>query len=187
MGFDDVGSKLDDLRAGKRGALDELVADFSPLLWHVARAQGLDHDAAADVVQTTWLTFLQRLGDIRDPQALAGWLITVTRREAWRVGGAAQRLAATDDDEFERRPSDDLLPEDDLLQAERHRFLWAAVRRLSPRCQELLRVVAFARRPNYSTVAEALGMPIGSVGPTRGRCLAKLRDLLAADSYWSRS
>jgi RNA polymerase sigma factor (sigma-70 family) len=187
MGFDAVCSQLDDVRAGKRDALDELVAEFSPLLWHVARAQGLDHDAAADVVQTTWLAFLQQLDDIRDSEAIAGWLVTVAKREAWRVGGAEKRLSATDDDELERRPSDDLLPEDDLLQVERRRLLWAAVRRLSPRCQELLRVVAFARRPNYSMVAQALGMPIGSIGPTRGRCLAKLRDLLAADSYWSRS
>jgi DNA-directed RNA polymerase specialized sigma24 family protein len=63
---------------------------------------------------------------------------------------------------------------------DQRRTLWAAIRQLSPRCQELLRIVAFAPRPDYAAVAAGLGMPIGSIGPTRGRCLAKLRALLPA-------
>jgi DNA-directed RNA polymerase specialized sigma24 family protein len=69
-------------------------------------------------------------------------------------------------------------PEERVLLAERHRDVWQAVRLLPQRCQELLRVVAFTHRPDYDAVAVALGMPRGSIGPTRGRCLAKLRTLL---------
>jgi DNA-directed RNA polymerase specialized sigma24 family protein len=73
------------------------------------------------------------------------------------------------------------LPEDRVLLAERQRAVWQAVQRLPQRCQELLRVVAFSHRPDYDAVATALGMPRGSIGPTRGRCLAKLRTLLDPD------
>lgn len=181
----DVNSVLDDVRAGKREALDHLIAEYNPVLWQVARAQGLDRETATDVVQTTWLTFLQRMDEIRVAQALIGWLVTVTKREAWRANSAGRRLAPIDLEDFERRPADDPLPEDDVVRAERRRLLWSKVGELSPRCQELLRVVAFVERPDYAVVSHALGMPVGSIGPTRGRCLAKLRTLLASDSRWN--
>ena len=76
-------------------------------------------------------------------------------------------------------------PGDRLLTDERDQALWRAFRLLSDRCQELLRIVAQVSRPDYTAVAEALGMPVGSIGPTRGRCLAKLRALLTADPSWS--
>jgi RNA polymerase sigma factor (sigma-70 family) len=183
----DVNSVLDDVRAGKKEALDRLIAEFSPVLWQVARAQGLDRETATDVVQTTWLTFLQRMDEIRVAEALVGWLVTVTKREAWRVSSTGRRQSPTDLEELERQPADDPLPEDDVLRAERRRLLWSKVRQLSPRCQELLRVVAFVERPDYAVVSDALGMPVGSIGPTRGRCLAKLRALLAGDPRWSES
>ncbi len=74
------------------------------------------------------------------------------------------------------------IPEESVLLAERHHDVWQAVRTLPRRCQDLLRVVAFTHRPDYDQVAVALGMPRGSIGPTRGRCLAKLRSLLDADA-----
>src|SRR5215470_13108616 len=72
-------------RSGERAALDEIVRALNPLLWQVVRAQGLDIEPAADVVQTTWLEFLRNLHTVRTPQALTGWLIVAARREAWRV------------------------------------------------------------------------------------------------------
>jgi DNA-directed RNA polymerase specialized sigma24 family protein len=71
--------------------------------------------------------------------------------------------------------------EEQVIIEDQRRRLWAAIRQLSPRCQELLRIVAFVPRPDYAAVAAGLGMQIGSIGPTRGRCLAKLRALLAGD------
>jgi len=165
----------------------EVVAQLNPLLWRVARAQGLATEVAADVVQTSWLELVRRLHEIRSPQALTAWLITATRREAWRVREQARRHAPVPGaaDTLDAVPDPGPRPGDQLLTDERDRALWRAFRLLPDRCRELLRIVAQVSRPDYTAVAEALGMPVGSIGPTRGRCLAKLRALLAADSSWS--
>jgi RNA polymerase sigma factor (sigma-70 family) len=176
---------LDAARAKGEGALDAIVAELSPLLWHVARSQGLDRAASEDVVQTTWLSLLRGLGEIRTPEALIGWLVTVTRREAWRVRDAGRRQLPVDEHVFVSLRDTDSAPDEQFVDHERRRALWAAVNRLSPRCQQLLRIVAFVHRPNYDVVAESLGLPRGSIGPTRGRCLQKLRDLLGSDPQWS--
>lgn len=170
-------------RDGERAALDEIVHELNPLLWHVARSQGLGAEESADVVQTTWLELLRRLHDIRSPDALTAWLVTTTRREAWRVRGRLGRL--TDDGALESVPDTDPGAEERVLADERHRVLRKHFRRLPERCRALLRIVAMVDRPDYDAVAETLGMPRGSIGPTRGRCLAKLRELLLADPAWS--
>lgn len=174
---------LERARGGEREALDDVVRELNPLLWHVARAQGLSSEEAADAVQATWLALLRRLHDIRSPQALTAWLVTTARREAWQLRHRARRHT-TDDPALEslRDPGPEL--DEGLLTDERDRALWAAFRRLPERCQALLRVVAHVDRPDYTVVSEALGMPHGSIGPTRGRCLAKLRELLLADPTW---
>src|SRR2546423_9607966 len=174
---------LERARAGEIAALDEVVRELPPLLWHVARAQGLDPGETHDVVQTTWLELLRRLEEIRVPTALTAWLISATKREAWRVNRSRSRLAG------HAEPTDlpDDAPELDegLITGERDRALWTHFRRLPERCQELLRIVALVDRPDYAAVSDALGMPHGSIGPTRGRCLAKLREFLLADPAWS--
>jgi RNA polymerase sigma factor (sigma-70 family) len=180
-----LASLLDDARAKRNGALDDIVAELSPLLWHVARSQGLDRAASEDVVQTTWLSLLRSLDNIRAPDALIGWLVTVARREAGRVRDAGRRQQPVDESMFVSLRDTDSGPDEQFVDNERRRALWAAVNKLPPRCQELLRIVAFVHRPNYDTVAEALGLPRGSIGPTRGRCLQKLRDLLGSDPHWS--
>jgi RNA polymerase sigma factor (sigma-70 family) len=181
-----LGACLERARAGERGALDEAVRELNPLLWHVARGQGLASEEAADVVQTAWLALLRRLDAIRSPQALTAWLVTTVRREAWQVRDRSRRLvpdeAALDD---VRDPDPE--PVERLLVDERDRVLWTHFQRLSERCRTLLRVVAQVRRPDYAAMAEALGMPHGSIGPTRGRCLAKLREMLLADPSWAGS
>jgi RNA polymerase sigma factor (sigma-70 family) len=180
-----LASLLEGARHQQDGALDDIVADLSPLLWQVARAQGIDRAASEDVVQTTWLSLLRSLDDIRTPDALIGWLVTVTRREAWRVRDASRRQQPVDEAMFVSLRDTDSAPDEQFVDHEGRRALWAAVNKLSPRCQELLRIVAFVHRPNYDAVAEALGLPRGSIGPTRGRCLQKLRDLLGSDPQWS--
>jgi RNA polymerase sigma factor (sigma-70 family) len=173
-------------RAGERTAVDGLVRELNPLLWHVARSEGLGAESAADVVQTTWLEFLRQMRAIETPRALTGWLITATRREAWRVRRRerARDLPGAD------AGADAVWPgpavDEAILADERARVLWRAVGQLSERCRQLLRIVAMVERPDYDVVAEALGMPRGSIGPTRARCLAKLRELLLADPSWSR-
>jgi RNA polymerase sigma factor (sigma-70 family) len=169
---------LVEAQAGERESLERIVVELSPLLWQVARAQGLDREAAEDAVQCTWLSLLGGLDRIHTPVALTAWLVTATKREAWRVRAAARTETPVDGSMMPEMTDPLPMPEETVLLAERHRDVWRAVRHLPERCQELLRVVAFVHRPDYDEVAVALGMPRGSIGPTRGRCLAKLRTLL---------
>ncbi|HWE92270.1 MAG TPA: sigma-70 family RNA polymerase sigma factor [Pseudonocardiaceae bacterium] len=168
-------------RSGDRGALDALVVDLTPLVWHVARGHGLDRTRAEDVVQTVWLTLLRSLNAIAEPRALARWLITTTRREAQRGRVHGDHEAPLADEILASLATDDGLPEPELLRSERNGQLWSAFRQLPARCQELLRLTVLAGRVEYREVAEALRMPRGSIGPTRGRCLANLRGLLDAE------
>jgi RNA polymerase sigma factor (sigma-70 family) len=156
-------------------AVDELVPKHTPMLWQTARAAGLTAQDAEDVVQTVWISLLSHLDTIRSPQALTAWLVTTTRREAWRVAAASRKTQPADRDWLLEIPDPRAGSEERALVAEEQRLLWAALRTLTPRCQELLRIVAFVPRPDYDLVAERLGMARGSVGPTRLRCLDKLR------------
>jgi RNA polymerase sigma factor (sigma-70 family) len=166
-------------REGDHSALDTLVQELTPMLWHLARSEGLDQQDAVDTVQNTWFALMNSLHSIRDPDGLLSWLITVTRRDAWRVRGTRRTELATQPELLDRSDRGPAVDER-LLTDEERRRLWAAVGRLSRRCQQLLRIVAFVERPDYQVVSKALGMPVGSIGPTRGRCLAKLRHLLEA-------
>jgi RNA polymerase sigma factor (sigma-70 family) len=166
-------------RAGDTGAFDDLVRLLSPVLWQVVRATGLDRATAEDVVQATWLTFVRSSDAITEPRAVAGWLCTAARREAWRVARQSTRQRPTEDEVIARRLPDEPAPEGQVVLDDTNARLWACLQRLPERCQKLLRIVAAEARPDYTVVSEQLGMPIGSIGPTRGRCLAKLRDQLA--------
>lgn len=171
-------------RDGDRSALDDLVRELNPLLWHVVRAQGLGTEEAADVVQTTWLQLLRRLTEIRSPQALTAWLVTTAKRQAWHTRTQLRSRPTDGTEVMDGLAGAEPAAADLVEAAERRRVLWRHLRQLPDRCRELLRIVAFVDRPDYSAVAEALAMPRGSIGPTRGRCLAKLRELLLADPAW---
>jgi RNA polymerase sigma factor (sigma-70 family) len=169
-------------RQGSEDALGQIVTELSPLLWQVARAAGLSAGDAEDVLQTVWLRLVAHLDGIHDSAALTGWLVTTTRREAWRVRAAGRRQIPADHEALDELPASGPGSEEQVIVDDERRVLWAAIGRLSARCQELLRIIAFSPRPDYTTVAAALGMPVGSIGPTRGRCLAKLRALLAEET-----
>ncbi len=166
-------------RAGSGEAVGELVTEFSPLLWQVARAAGLSSTDAEDVVQTVWLRLLEHLHAIRAPSALTAWLVTTTRRESWRSRAAMRRQVPSEQDWLAAVPDPRPSGEDLAVADDQRRELLEALGKLPPRCQELLRIVAFVPRPDYDMLGAELGMPHGSIGPTRGRCLAKLRALLA--------
>jgi RNA polymerase sigma factor (sigma-70 family) len=166
-------------RAGSEDALGQIVNELSPLLWQVARSAGLSQGDAEDVLQTVWMRLITHLDGIHDAGALTGWLVTTTKREAWRVRAAGRKQLPADQDVFADLPDKGPGSEEQVIVEDQRRELWAAIGMLSRRCQELLRIMAFAPRPDYATVAAALGMRVGSIGPTRGRCLAKLRALLA--------
>jgi RNA polymerase sigma factor (sigma-70 family) len=162
-------------RDGDESALDDLVRVMSPVLWHVVRACGLDKETAEDVVQNTWLTLVKGADSVRDPQAITRWLCTAARREAWRVSKAATRTRPVEDEVLDARMPVQTSPESEVVAHDENSLHWAALGRLPERCQKLLRIVAWEPRPDYNSVAAGLQMPVGSIGPTRRRCLDKLR------------
>jgi len=160
--------------SGDHDAWEALVARYERLVWSVPRSHRLADADAADVFQTTWLRLLEHLDDLRNPDALSGWLATTARNECLRVLRHQDRQVPTEDD---RIPEESMpAPVDEgLLSAERDAALWRAFAKLSSRCQALLRMLAEDPPPSYDDVSYALGMPVGSIGPTRGRCLDSLR------------
>jgi RNA polymerase sigma factor (sigma-70 family) len=178
-----AGERFAAFRDGQQEALGELVVMLTPLLWQVARTHGCATHAAEDVVQEVWLRLVDHADDIREPLAVLGWLVVAVKREAWRDGRAARRDAYDESGTVDPGGTTED-PESLAILTERQRTLWEAVGSLPDRCRVLLRLVAFVDRPDYDQVSTALGMPRGSIGPTRGRCLDKLRRSLAADPRW---
>ncbi len=169
------------VQAGDQSAWDVLVGRFSSLLWGVARGHRLDTATAGDVVQTVWLKLVENLDSIREPAALPGWLSVTARRECLRVLRLQGRTRPTDTDDLVVVEADDDPVDTSVLVEERDQTLWAAFERLGEKCRRLLRVLMADPAPAYEEVSEALDMPIGSIGPTRGRCLNRLRELLEPD------
>lgn len=166
-------------RAGDQRAWDCLVDRYTALLWRIARAHRLSPADSADVVQTTWLRLLEHADRISDPDRLGGWLATTARRECLRVLRRANRERPhPDDHEAFDRVAPDAPVDSGLLRVERDARLWTALGTLPERSQLLLRVLLADPPPCYDQVVEALGIPRGSIGPTRARSLARLRQLL---------
>lgn len=174
-------SRLLELAAeGDQPAWDAIVARYGGLVWATVRAHRLRPSEAADIVQTVWLRLVEHIRDIRDPERLGGWLATTARRESLRFLRTAGRTLPTGE-AADLEPSDPDVPavEAELLTSERDTLLWRAFRRISGRCQQLLRLLIAEPAPSYQEIGDALDMPIGSIGPTRARCLERLRSSLA--------
>jgi RNA polymerase sigma factor (sigma-70 family) len=182
---EDVARLLERAAAGDQPAWNEIVARYTNLLWSIGRAHRLDAVAISDIVQTTWLRLLENLGRIREPERLAGWLATTARRECLStLRGTRRETAGWSDEDFAVRP-DESLPELDssLLTSERDSALWKCFLKLSEPCQRLLRVLMSADPPSYADVSKAMGLPVGSIGPTRMRCLNSLHKFIADSGY----
>jgi RNA polymerase sigma factor (sigma-70 family) len=174
-----VATLLEAAADGDERAWSELVTQFHGLLWATARACGLSEADAADVTQTTWMRLAEHLGRITQPAALPGWLVSTTRREAICVSKRARRpppavlLGSLD--------LDDHSAVELLMRAERHKELRAAFRRLGERCRLLLAMLSADSRYSYDEISSQVDIPVGSIGPTRRRCLTKLAELLEND------
>jgi RNA polymerase sigma factor (sigma-70 family) len=165
---------LERAAGGDEGAWNGLVERFSSLVWATARAHRLSRDDAADVAQTTWLRLVEHLDRIREPDRLGAWLATTARHEALRVIRRGARELPTDEADLFEAPDEDAL--DRLLaDPERDGVLWRAFSALSEKCKSLLRLLVSDAEPSYEEIGAALGMPIGAIGPTRMRCLDRLR------------
>jgi RNA polymerase sigma factor (sigma-70 family) len=162
---------------GEKQAWDALVERFIPLIWSICRNHRLSDADAEDVGQIVWMQLTGQLGKIRDPAALPGWLVTVTRRECLRVMDATHRLPMVGyviDAEIiadERSAA----AEQELLATEHHAALREAFATLSPSDQQLIAMLLDDPPVSYAEISTRLGIPVGSIGPTRRRCVDKLR------------
>jgi RNA polymerase sigma factor (sigma-70 family) len=182
----DVGQAYDDplafdlvtrARGGDKRAWDALVERYAPLIWSICRKYRLSRDDADDVGQSVWMRLVDQLDKIRNPAALAGWIATTTRRECWRLVAAAPAPGPV-----ARELDVQIIPdqraeavEQQLLAAERHAALREAFTCLPPEGQRLIAMLIADPPEAYAEISARLGIPIGSIGPTRRRYLNKMR------------
>jgi RNA polymerase sigma factor (sigma-70 family) len=185
----DAGDLVKAALGGDQSSWDELVRRYSGLVWSVARGYRLGPADAADVFQTTWLRLAEHLGRINKPSQVGAWLATTARHEALRIARGATRIVPAEEATLVALGQvDDYSPERAVLDAEQARLnsdraarLWRAFGELPARCRELLRILIASPPPSYAEVAAAMGMPVGSIGPTRARCLQRLRERLTGE------
>jgi RNA polymerase sigma factor (sigma-70 family) len=166
------------VKAAVRGdarAWDALVRRFTPLIRHVARGYRLAPHDVDDVVQACWLSALGSIHTLREPEAVGAWLMTTARRQSLRAHQSSVRELLTDSPFPDTYAAPDCL-EREVMRTERAEVLRDAVRRLSGRQRSLLEALIAEPDRSYVDVSEGLGMPIGSIGPTRERGLSRLRD-----------
>jgi RNA polymerase sigma factor (sigma-70 family) len=181
---------LDACKQGDQRAWSKLIGLYGGLVYGVARKHGLAEHACDDIAQVVFASLLRSLASIREPAALPGWLTMTTRRACWRLvqrqRTQQQREGAATGNEHE---ADNVLlaagdtPEASTLLAtiERAHAVRLALDELGGRCRELLRALFLeTAKPDYTAIGHRLDMPVGSIGPTRNRCLAKLAELLPA-------
>jgi RNA polymerase sigma factor (sigma-70 family) len=165
---------------GDRRAWESLVQRYARLLYGIARGYGLSEDEAADVFQTICLRLIQNLEKLRDDQHLTGWLITSTRHECAHVLRKKNRENTAEDSEsFLLLAATDPSLDEAILRLEEGHMVRLAVEELDPRCRQLLELLYLEETPaSYTEVSKKLSISVGGVGPTRARCLDRLRKKL---------
>ena len=166
-------------REGDPSAWSELVARFGTMIAAIGRRYRLTPPDVAELQQTTWLRLVENVNRIEQPERVGGWLATTARRESLQLLRKAAKYHGATDQMLANTP-DRHLPEPDAgpIAEERDAVLRAAWDRLGPRCQQLLSVLVTDEAPSYKDVSRLLQMPLGSIGPTRQRCLKHLRGLI---------
>lgn len=168
--------------AGDSAAWEALVNRYVGLIWAITRSFRLGHDDASDVAQTTWLRLVENLSRLNEPARVGAWLATTARRECIRVLARGKRDVLVADDgcldliDLNQPPVDHrLVSEENVAEVQR------AFAKLPVRSQELLSLLMLDPPLSYAEISAALGVPIGSIGPTRGRSLGKLRTLIESE------
>ena len=175
---------VSDCRRGDQLAWEKLVRRYQRLIYAIPRRAGLSEDQAAEIFQDVFTTLFEKLNDIEEPDRLQAWLVTTTRRRTLRtISQMPARSRADDADDLantaETMRDESPLPDEQLLILEEQHRIRTAVSQLDERCQILVRLLFYQREPpSYAEVAEVLGVPEGSIGPTRARCLGKLLRIL---------
>jgi RNA polymerase sigma factor (sigma-70 family) len=164
-------------------AWDELIERYAPLVWAICTRYRLSSHDIEDVGQSVWLLLVAQLGKLREPAALPGWLATTTKRECLRVVTAtrkSQQLGSTVDD---APVADERAIDEEIVIAERNAVLRTAFAELPPHGQHLLAMLFRDPPCSYSEISATLGIPIGSIGPQRARCLERLRQSPALTAF----
>jgi RNA polymerase sigma factor (sigma-70 family) len=172
--------------AGDSAAWETLVARYQRLVYSIPLKARLSADDAADIFQSVWLKLYEKLASLRDHEKLASWLITTTTREVWRVAARHRRertQAIADSDDHNESHKEIAAPtpladaERELL--EQQQLVREAIESLPERCRQLLTMLFYEKdESSYADIGGRLGMPVSSVGPTRARCLEKMKKLL---------
>jgi RNA polymerase sigma factor (sigma-70 family) len=160
---------------GDQGAWNAIVDRYANLVLAVCRQFRLSAADAADVSQTVWLRLVEQLHRLRDPEAVPAWLITTTRNECLRLHRSYARHPVVPLPDYDEPAADDEAIDRELLRAEQDVALREAFAQLPSHCQQLLSTLLEDPAPSYAQVSGRLGMPMGSIGPTRARCLSNLR------------
>lgn len=177
----DDGVLLSLCREGDARAWEELIRRYRRLIYSIPFACGLGADAADDVFQRVALLLVENIANLRDPKALPAWLITTGRRECWATKRKSSRSRAFEEGEVEAIPEDPPDVIEALHRIGQEHAVQVAFSRLAGPCRDLLHALYVEDpTPAYDELAERLGRPIGSLGPTRARCLEKLRRLYEA-------
>ena len=157
---------------GEQTGWTQLLAKYERLIYSVARALCPDREDCSDVFQNVCLALYQNLARLRSDQIVSAWLITVTRRQAYMMIRAKKPYVQIEENELVAQAKVDLIAQEFEMEL--------AVARLDERCQRLIRFLYFdSSEPGYAEIAADLGMLVGSIGPTRARCLDKLKKLVS--------
>jgi RNA polymerase sigma factor (sigma-70 family) len=183
---DQVARLLTRAANGDQAAWNALIDEFGGLVWAITRAHRLNAADAADVFQTTWMRLVENLDRIQDPARLGAWLATTARRESLSIIRRAARLIPRPDD-LPDLPSDTAHPAARLIRDQDAVAVQTALERLEPRDRALLQMLAAEPPPSYAEISAALGIAMGSIGPTRARALARLRREFTQVGVWSGS
>ena len=163
--------------AGDQTAWDEIVERYAPLVWRIGVRYRLSPEDIADVGQKVWMLLVEKIGSLREPAALPGWLAKTTQRECLHILGEVRRHDHAElppEDQMPTHP-DTAMIEEEILLAERNAALRAALADLPHNCRELLSMMICDPPCKYEDISATLGMKIGSIGPLRARCLERIR------------
>jgi RNA polymerase sigma factor (sigma-70 family) len=169
----DLGTLVREAMAGEERAWAQLVTRFGPMIRSVARRHRLCEADQDEVVQRTWLRLVERISSMREPEAIGGWLVTTASRESLRIIELSAREVRSD--QLADEEADGTAVEDVVIAEERRIALYRALEGLLPRQRALLELQLAAPAMSYEQMGAALDMPVGAIGPTRGRSLARLR------------
>ena len=181
----DDGQLITACLAGERAAWEVLISRYQRLVYSIPLKSRLSPDDAADIFQSVCMKLFEKLTTLRDHDRLSSWLITTTTRECWRVSARNYRESPPvrgDEDQSDplvNVPADAPLADEEREALERQHAVRLAVEKLPERCRELVTMLFYETEEwSYAAIARRMNMPVPSIGPTRARCLEKLKKLL---------